>query len=110
MDAGFDAARAAEDRVLKHGSMQVKEASIGVCDRRMRVCRKVANLRQNLAILQGAAALPPKRKNRASFFYLRTIFAFAGLISILKIAGRVGPAIFFNRFRFPRRSRCRYIP
>ena len=38
---------------------------MGVCDRRMRVCRKVANLRPDLAIPQGAAAPPPERKNRA---------------------------------------------
>ena len=40
---------------------------MGVCDRRAQVCHKVANLRTDLVIPQGAAAAapPPERKNRA---------------------------------------------
>ena len=68
MDAGFDAAGAAEGQSVEHGNCKSRGSSMGVCDRRMRVCRKVANLRPNLAIPQGAAALPPEAKIASDFF------------------------------------------
>ena len=73
MDAGFDVGKVAEEQSVKHGNCKSRDkltamgSSMGVCDRRAQVCHKVADLRTDLVIPQGAAAAapPPERKNRA---------------------------------------------
>ena len=73
MDAGFDAAGAAEGQSVEHGNCKSRGSSMGVCDRRMRVCRKVANLHLNPAIPQGAAVPPQEAKIAPDFSCLRAI-------------------------------------
>ena len=80
MDAGFDAAEAAEGQSVKHGnpvSRGSKPAamgtSMGVCGRSAQVYRKVANLHLNPAIPQGAAVPPQEAKIAPDFSCLRAI-------------------------------------